>query len=232
MTATTQTRGPRVLVMCLLAFGAFTAACDSPSVSRPVGAYDPTGLTAGVRYRWASGSKVRVWVVESAPSNDIDLDVAVRNAIHVWNDVRQFNEYTLAIAPSIHDAEIIVFDRESGLPVSVGSCDFNPRSSTGYTYFCPDNGVPRRAERLLPVNGGPSAASVAIRVDRGRVATQSGYNAVLAHEFGHALGIGAHSDASSDLMFALPTTETPSKRDVGTLRFLLGQPADLLLSPR
>ncbi len=41
--------------------------------------------------------------------------------------------------------------------------------------------------------GAASSVRVLIRVDRGAVASQAVYNALVAHEFGHALGIGAHS---------------------------------------
>ena len=71
--------------------------------------------------------------------------------------------------------------------------------------------------------------SVVIRVDIGRVTSQAGLTAVVAHELGHALGIGGHSDQPLDLMFGLPTVLTPSGRDGATLRFLLGQHADLIL---
>lgn len=208
---------------------AVCASCDTPTASRPIGAYNPTTLTGGLRYRWESGTTVRVWIVESATSNGLDLSLAVRRAMSAWNAVREFDEFTLKSASSIHDADVIVFDLDSPVPVAPSSCTFDPRGSSGYTFFCPDNGVPRRAERLTLLNGGVSAATVVIRVDRGRLTSQSGLNAVLTHEFGHALGIGAHSEVSTDVMFGLPTAEIPSSRDAGTLRYLLGQPADVHL---
>jgi predicted Zn-dependent protease len=89
--------------------------------------------------------------------------------------------------------------------------------------------MPARAERFPLSAGGLSAITVVIRLDRGRLTSQESLNAVVAHEFGHALGIGAHSDDARDLMFGLPTVSAPSARDRGTLRFVLGQRPGLTL---
>ena len=218
-----------LVIACLLA----TFACDRPTASRPEPIFDPTALTGGLLYRWASGSTVRVWVVNAPTSGaSLDLGVATRLAMSRWNDVAAFGEFTLTSATRIEDAHLIVYDAASPLPVSEGSCLFTPRGSAGYTYFCPRpasvDSVPR-AELLWLAQNGPGLTTVVIRLDRGRIASQSAYNAVVAHEFGHALGIGAHSDLPSDVMFALPTAETPSERDRGTLRWLLGQRPSLLL---
>ncbi|MBL0172961.1 MAG: hypothetical protein IPP90_20095 [Gemmatimonadaceae bacterium] len=219
-----MTLRPRSLLLL-----AALVSCDGPVATRPEPAYDPTVLTGGLLYRWSSGKTIRVWIVPTTATTSPDLGVAVRLAMSRWNDVRQFAEYTLTAASSIGDADILVFDRESTLPIATGSCPFDPRGSAGYTYFCPGSGEPRRAERLAPSTNGGAGVSVVIRVDRGRVGSQSGYNAVMAHEFGHALGIGAHSDEAADLMFGLPSVEIPSARDRATLRFLLGRPPGLTL---
>jgi predicted Zn-dependent protease len=71
--------------------------------------------------------------------------------------------------------------------------------------------------------------AVVIRVDRGRVTDQAAYNAVVAHELGHAVGIGAHSDQPSDIMFGVPTVSMPSARDARTLQNLLGRQPDITL---
>lgn len=211
------------LGLCLLVAG-----CDSPVSTRPAAAYDPTTLTGGLLYRWSSGKTVRVYVVPSV-SSGFDLGTATRQAIVAWNAVRQFGEYTLETAPTIAEANVVVFDRDTPTPIRAGSCLFDPRSASGYTYFCPDAATPTRAERLQLAAGGLSAITVAIRLDRGRITSQDALNAVVAHEFGHALGIGAHSDDARDLMFGLPSVSAPSARDRGTLRFVLGQPAELTL---
>lgn len=216
---------PLIATCGVLALGA----CDAPSAVRPEAAYDPTQLTGGIRYRWTSGTTVRVWLANGTSGEGLDAGLAVRNAIQRWNAARQFGEYTLVMTSDIHEANVVVFDREVAAPVLAGSCAFDPRGAAGYTYFCPGGGADARAERLGLVAGGPSVVSVIIRLDRGRVTSQRAFNAVVAHEFGHALGIGAHSDLVTDLMFGLPSVEQPSARDVATLRSLLGRRADVRL---
>lgn len=203
-------------------------ACEAPSATRPIAAYDPTILTGGLRYRWTSGTTVRVWTVDASSASPMNLGIAVRAAMSRWNDARQFAEFTLSSASSIGEADVVIYDRESALPVVPASCTFDPRGSAGYTYFCPGTGTPQRTERMLATSG-VGSISILIRVDRGRVTTQTAYNAIVAHEFGHVLGIGSHSDVSTDLMFGLPTVEAPSPRDRATLRSVLGALPDLLL---
>ena len=205
-----------------VALSVFIGACDVPTISRPDFAYDPTTLTAGTLYRWTSGTAIHVWVVSDGNSA-IDLGIATRSAMNAWNAVPQFAEFTMTSASSIAAANIVIYDRASTAPVAPGGCAFDARGAAGYTYFCVGSGTPARAEHLILSNAGGSSVSVVIRVDRGRVTSQQGYNAVVAHEFGHALGIGAHSENASDVMFGLPTVATPTARDIATLRYVLGQ---------
>jgi hypothetical protein len=220
----------RLSAQCAALIFAFVGACASPTATRPEAAYNPTTLTGGMRYRWQSGSTVRVWVVNSATGAPLNLGIATRSAMVRWNAVPQFAEVTLVSATSIDAAEVVIYDNLAIAPVRAGRCDFDARSAAGYTYFCPDGAG--GAERLLLENGGASAVQVVIRVDPARVTSQQAFNALVAHEFGHALGIGGHSDVGSDLMFGLPSVETPSARDRATLRAVLsGAAAETELRP-
>lgn len=220
-------RANRRRARMLLVSAMMASACESPSVMRPDAAYDPTTLTQGTLYRWANGRTLLVFVAAD-PSSPYDLGLAVRQAQVRWNAVPQFAEFELRTTTDLTQADIVVYDRAAAAPVSPGSCTFDPRSSAGYTYFCAEAGS-ARAERLPLGVGGTGRATVVIRLDRGRVTSQSALNAVVAHEFGHALGIGAHSSVATDLMFGLPTVEAPSARDAATLRFVLGKTPQLSL---
>jgi hypothetical protein len=212
----------------LAAIALLAAACDAPTYSRPEPAYDPTSLVAGQAYRWPSGSTVRVWV-EAPASGGRDLSGAVDRAVVAWNAVPQFGEVRLTRAASRTLANVIVYDLLTPIPVRVpASCPFSPQGSVGYTWFCVNQGAPdvplsARAQPLLLADGTATSATVVIRLDIGRTVSQSTLDAIVAHELGHALGIGGHSPNASDLMTNFPSVAVPSARDATTLRYVLGQ---------
>ena len=210
-------------MLSLVAMGA----CEVPTLSRPGAAYDPTSLTNGQLYRWASGRTIRIWVVPPAAGTPFDLTGAVAEALAQWNDLPLFREFRLVRATAITEADVLVMDRSTPLPfVPVTGCGFEARGSLGFTYFCPVGG---RAARLTLTGGGQSLASVVISVQVAGVSTQSALDALVAHEFGHMLGIGGHSPLASDVMFGVPTVSTPSGRDAQTLQFVLGERPRVIL---
>jgi hypothetical protein len=205
------------------------AACEPPTALLEEAAYDATALSGGRRYRWASGRVVRVWVEGAPMSGAADLARAVRSAEQGWNAVPAFAEVTLAPARSLAEAQVVVLDPRTPLPVvPAPACPYQPRSAAGYTYLCPGDG---QALRLPMADGrvGAATVSVVIGVDVGRFAQQAALDAVVAHELGHALGIAGHSDLAADLMFGAPAVADPSARDARTLRRVLASPADFLL---
>jgi predicted Zn-dependent protease len=201
------------------------AACDSPTVVRPDFAYNPTDLTGGQLYRWSTGARVRVFV-EPMGAGSVDLAIAVQRAVSAWNAVPQAREFTLDVVTNRDVADVIVYDRSLPQPVVTGSCPFNPSGAAGYTYFCPING---RAERLRPLASTVLTTAIVIRVDMTTTATQAALDALVAHEVGHAVGIGGHSPQSTDVMYTRPTVRTPTDRDRNTLRNVLGRAADITL---
>ena len=214
----------RLLPLTALLVSIAGNACDAPSAVRPDFAFDPTSLTNGTLYRWPSGSALYVYV-EPDGSGVSALIQAASRAMSVWNAVPEFGEYTMVGTTYLSQADIVVYDRSGPNPLSPGSCDFDPRGS-GYTYFCLESG---RAQPLKAADGTTTNARVLISVDRGAVANQNQYDAVVAHEFGHALGIGGHSLGQSDLMYGAPVVVRPSGRDRQTLHFVLGARPDALL---
>ena len=209
----------------VLAAALATGACDDPTVVRPDFAYDPTTLTGGLLYRWTTGARVRVFV-EPLAASGVDLAASVQRAVQSWNAVPQAREFTLDVVSNRNAADLIIYDRSVAQPVVTGSCPFTPSGAAGYTYFCPVNG---RAERLRPVGATMMSAALVIRVDIATTATQSALDALVAHEMGHAVGIGGHSPQTTDVMHTSPTVSAPTARDKSTLRNLLGRAADITL---
>lgn len=216
---------PRRLARRLVVATLIAAACDNPTVVRPDFAYDPTQLTGGQLYRWSTGARVRVFVEPMAASG-IELAGAVQRAVVSWNAVPQEREFTLDVVTNRDLADVIVYDRSIPQPVVSGSCPFNPSGAAGYTYFCPLNG---RAERLRPLASTGFTTAIVIRVDMTTTATQAALDALVAHEVGHAVGLGGHSPQTTDVMYTRPTVRTPTDRDRNTLRNVLGRAADITL---
>lgn len=208
-------------------------ACDGPISTRPTAAYNPTALTNGLYYHWLNGRVVTVWVEQTGLATTTDLLGAVTRARTVWNAVPQYDEYMLLAAASAAEANIIVFDASTPNPVTPSpNCAFDAHGAGGYTYFCAAGAIggnPDTFAQTIPLAAGGGLATVVIRVDHAKATTSAAYDALVAHEFGHALGIGAHSDNSADLMFANPLVVTPSDRDRATLRFVLGKAPNIRL---
>ena len=213
--------------MPLLALLGILTACESPTATRPTFAYDPTALTGGQLYRWASGSTIRVFIVPPPVGSALDLVGATSVAVAQWNDLPLFREFRLVSATSAAEANVVVMARGATAPVAPSTtCPFDARGSAGYTYFCPSAG---RAARLSLTGTSGGAVSVLVSIEVGKAGTQAALEALLVHEFGHVLGIGGHSLTPTDVMFGAPTVTAPSGRDAQTLQYLLGQKPAILL---
>lgn len=198
-------------------------ACESPTYTRLEPAYSPTTLTQGKLYRWSNNRTLRVWIADStAAATQIYMGTAI--ASEGWNSIPIFGEFRLVAAQAPSEANILVVNRADPLPFAVpASCPFVP-DNIGYTYFCVSG---NQAMTLNADSGGE--ATVVISIDMLAITSIDHLTSVIAHELGHALGIGGHSTEAGDIM-ALPADRSiPSDRDKDTMRFVLGQHPDFRL---
>jgi len=215
----------RRLAHAALLFVALAAvACDTPTILPDTEAYDPTAIT-GFTYNWGAGREISIYVdVTAAPAN-ADLEAAVREAIGAWSAVGRLGEIRLRIVSSFRQADVIIHHTAAPRLVTSPLCSPVDVGSGGYTFFCVDEN--NRPIPLLLNDGSDGRVQMDISINRARVDTEEIFRAVVAHEIGHVLGIGAHSPDMNDLMFGSPRRLQPSARDARTLRFVLGQQPDI-----
>jgi hypothetical protein len=211
------------------------AACDAPSTRPAAAAYDPTVSTGGLVYHWTPGRTIAIYVDETAQPAGFDLVATVRRATALWSDVALFGEYAFRLTSDPRDADVVVHYEDAPRIVDVMDCE-PPGSGDALTVFCADQ--PEAA--VLPLlEGGGGRVKVDVYVDPLGVEqaildlagmTAQEYLVVLtAHELGHVLGIGAHSPVEDDIMRGVPLVRAPSAADAATLRWVIGQDADIRL---
>ena len=223
-------RAPRRLCFLMAAIAA--AGCDAPTAAPPRVTFDPTSLTGGLVYHWTPGATISIY----ADTTGFDplfynIETAVAHAAKVWREEMYYREVDLRIASSPSEADIIIHHR--GVPrlvntvVNGGDCDLDPIGVGGYTLFCPDVGD----ALILPLRDG-SGGRVKMDIFVNPASSSGpnhfqGFYALVAHEIGHALGIGGHSQEPDDLMYPIPTAMRPTDRDAAALRAVLYRKADI-----
>jgi predicted Zn-dependent protease len=203
------------------------AGCASPVVDGEGPAYDPTSLTAGQLYRWPLGRELAVFVDPAGAPASVDLSAVVQRVSSAWANALGYGELSFRIASTVHDADILVRDPRSTLPVDTAGCG-GPgwTDAAGSAFFCPAGDT---ARTFAALTGLPGQVKVIVTVDREATASALAFEALVAHEFGHALGIGGHSPNANDVMFAAPAVIGPSRNDSRTLRYVLHRHPNLIL---
>jgi hypothetical protein len=211
----------RVILLAALVL----VACDPPTIPGRDASeiYDFTLTTQPpLILRWPSGSTVRVWVEPAATAPmTTTLEEAFRNAADAWNDVAVFAEYRLVRTTDLATADAVLVWSDVLPPVDTHEC--RPTVVLAVTTFCIDDlggAAPRL--RPFPLNtGGESHVKMLVTVLASEAANPDRVRRLVAHEFGHVLGIGRHSNDPDDLMWrGDPPGDRPGPRDAATVQLL------------
>ena len=223
-----------------------TTACETPTVPRRDTAYNFVfgGFGVPIIYRWEDGARIGVYVVPTSdPARAGLLEDAFAQAARAWNDAVLFGEFEL-VRTDLEEADVILAWANETLPVNTSGCPPAP-GGLAWTTFCLDSAFtpaeiagssqPVRAVYGYPLTEGEHAG------DGVHMIVQVLYNAsntepvagLVAHEFGHVLGIGRHpcdyADGSCDLGYGafeslmyigLPQRPTPARADRETVELL------------
>ena len=145
-------------------------------------------------------------------------------AADAWIATLRYRELGVTLVERAEDAEVVVSWADAH-PVALDACG-SFGIGAAFALLCPDGDV----ARPLPLRSGAAGAvRIAIAVDAGQVASADQLAAVVAHEVGHALGVGGHSGDVGDVMYPDPRVARPSARDARTLRYVLHRPVALRL---
>lgn len=204
------------------------AGCETPTVDAETFAYDPTGITARQVYHWPLGVTLAIYVDPTAAPPGDSLRRLVERGAAQWRDSLYYREFDVRIAESPADADVIVHHAAAPLLVATLDCAYSPFGG-GYTFFCPYPSAENADSALvLPLrSGAPGRVKIDVRVNRAATDSDAEFAALVAHELGHAFGIGGHSPEPADLMFGAPRAPAPTADDARTLRWVLHQPASI-----
>lgn len=212
--------------LAVLAVSLVVTSCDSPTVPEQSFAFDPR-LPGGLVYHWPVGATISVYVDPAEWPGGIDPEAAVLEAFRQWDEVAHYRDFSLRIADTPANADVIVHHYQAPFLVDVSECSYPDAGGSGVTFFCPNEALD--ALEVLPLlSGGAGRVKMDVRVGSPGSLTQGSVQPYVTHEMGHVLGIGAHSSEPTDLMYvgALTVSE-PTERDARTLRWVLRQPVDV-----
>ena len=167
-----------------------------------------------VHFHWArSDLPVRVWVEEAG-----DLPAQMQRAIDTWESVYLYREFQAQIVSDSTTADVIVLGTPAPAKLQLGVRRL-PSALAPECFGATDLDVsPDLSELRLPVR-------IFISPVEGDIANLDRCVALTSiHELGHALGIFAHSPNQTDIMFADPEVEAPSRLDRETAEALYHLP--------
>jgi predicted Zn-dependent protease len=215
-----------------LAVLALSVACETPTIPGRDGSdiypFD-LPVTPSAVMRWAVGSTIRVHVVEARTAEATQrLRSALEAGAAAWNESALFAEFSIVPAASESDADVVLAFSDVLLPVDTQGC--RPALTLAVTTFCIDDlGSPAAAVRVFPLLSGAQSRVRMIVLVLGSVSADAAVvDRLVAHELGHVIGIGRHSDDTRDLMYRSDqVTARPTSRDAATAQVLYHVRADI-----
>lgn len=216
----------------LLLGTALLIGCDTPTIPGrdPADVYAftlPTQPPAVLR--WPVGRTVRVYVVESSTSERTALlRSAFERGAEAWNETALFAEFRLVQAPTLSGADVVLAFSDVILPVDTNQC--RPALTLAVTTFCIEGaGTPDARLQVFPVlAGGGGEVRMIVTVLASAASNPTVVDRLVAHELGHVLGIGRHSEDERDLMWRVDqVTARPTRRDAATIQVLYHVRADI-----
>lgn len=138
------------------------------------------------------------------------MNDAVANGIEEWDDMKHEGVVNFGFVDRPQDADIVVFFTK-GFPGAAGPGGTDVKALTMGMAFTPADVQHHIAQGH---RGVPVVMELKVNEDTSRLQGDA------AHEFGHALGIKAHSPYRQDIMYENRMVDVPSPADKATLRAL------------
>jgi hypothetical protein len=218
----------------LLGGGALVAialACTDIVGPTGAGSYEWRLCTAGgipgdcptldsLSFHWPRSSlPVRIWVEASAGLPD-----DFRYGVALWKNALIYGEYQAEVVGDSTSADVIVRFEPAPSPAPPPSARIREAAQgldcSGATDLVLND--PDRTKILLPMR-----IYIFTGLDPTLPAVARCLRVVSSHELGHTMGLFQHSPNAGDLMYAQPTLNGISARDVRTVRFIYHFQADL-----
>jgi predicted Zn-dependent protease len=168
-------------------------------------------------FHWPRGSiPVKIWV-----ENQFGVPDRVREGIALWKPVFVYGEWDAKLISDSNAADVIVRTAQPppqsaepgfSLPALAQPCVGATDVDTVATRFQLSVPIHVYVFPLVPADPNITAC----------------LRTVSAHELGHSLGLFQHSTDTLDLMFAVPTADALTDRDIGTAVNAYHFPADMV----